>query len=102
MRFGPAADLRFFVRARGLPVGGVRVDREAFRQGDRGAADLGGRGNVRAGLLGNLEVDVEARGSVRRGPGRLRVEARVETELVAAGGRRIRVAGVGHAFVVSG
>ena len=55
------------------------------------------RGSQRAGaqFLGHGEVDVEARGRVGLGRRRLRAQARVEAELIAAGHRRI---GFGQLF----
>ena len=63
-------------------------------------AQLGRRGYRRALLLGDGQVDVDPRGGVGLGRGRLRIEARIEAELVAAGHLRPRVTGAIAATVV--
>ena len=64
------------------------------------AAQLARRGDRRAQRLGNGEFDVDARGGVGLVGGRLRVEARVEAELAAAGPLRPGRLGVVDAAVV--
>ena len=98
--FEPGSEQGLLVRAGGLTVGRVRVDREARRHAHRGRADLRGRRDFRARLLRHTQVDVEARRRVGGGSRRLRVEAGIEAQLVAARGRRERGVGAGYDVVV--
>ena len=59
------AEPGFGVGAGALAVGGAGVDREAFGQLDGGGADLRGRGGFGALLLGDAEIDFEARRGCR-------------------------------------
>ena len=90
-RPGPSLPKLAWASAAGaLAVGGVGVDRQARRQGDVGFLQLGG-GDREAEELGVFEVDVETRGRVGFGAGRLRVEQRLEELAFASGDRRVAV-----------
>ena len=66
-----------------LAVGGVGVDRQAFRQGDGRLLDLRRREGVALELF-RLQLQVEARGSIGFVGRQRRVEDRVEVEFLAA------------------
>ena len=84
-----------------LAVGGVGVDREALRQRDgRRRAARVGEGIVGLSGWGTVEVDVDPGCRIGLRRRRLRVEARVEAELVAPGHLRPGVVGMARSPVV--
>src|SRR6202020_1320746 len=75
-------------------VGRRRVDDQARGQGDHGVFEVGGGDAFGVFdpfgvlVLGNFEVDLQARGGVGDGGGRAAFDRRFELDLVAAGDRR--------------
>ena len=86
-RFG--AEFRLGVGARGLAVGGVGVDREAFGQGHGRRAERRRRRRFAGEELVGLQLEVEPAGASASAVVRLDVEDRVEPLVFAAGRRRI-------------
>ena len=75
-------------RAGGLPVGGVRVDRQLFREGEHGRPDLRRGGGPALGL-GSLELQIKAGGGVGLGAGQPRLCDGLEGLAIAVRDRRI-------------
>src|SRR5262245_52705646 len=86
MGFAGAPETGRLVRAEGLAVGGTGADGEALGQGEGVSPNLRRRWTVRVLVLGDQQLGIDARGRVCLGRRRICAEARVEAQLVAAGG----------------
>ncbi len=82
------AEVRLLFGAGGLPVGGVGVDGQPFRQRDHRRPQLRGRG-IQPEELRHPEVEVEARRRIGLVAGEIGEEDRFEDLFLATGRRRV-------------